>query len=180
MIRTAPSLSARLENVLTSVLSKLDDTSNNINALLSKENQAAVRSTLADMAAVAHTVAARRGSIDAGLTDAATTLRNTSRVSTKLDPLADRIGRAADAVRHMGDEVANTSISAGAVVDVVGADVRRLSTETLPELEHLLGELSSLSSSLRLLTEQTRRDPKGLVFGPTPVPDGPGESEATP
>lgn len=176
VIRTAPSLSARLENVLTSVLGKLNDTSNNINAMLSKENQAAFRSTLADVAAVARTVAARKHSIDAGLTDAARTLKNTAKTSADLDPLAERIGRAADALQAMGTEVAKTSISTGTVVDGVGADVRRFSAETLPQLEHLSRELSALSASLRLLTEQTRRDPKGLIFGPTPVPDGPGES----
>lgn len=180
VIRTAPSLSARLENVLSSALGKLDETSHNINAMLSKENQAAISSTLADVAAVARTVAARQNSIHAGLTDAATTMRNTAKASVHLDQLVDRMARAADAVEHMGAEVAKTSLSAGTVVDGVGVDVRRFSTETLPRLEHLAGELSTLSGSLRLLTDQTRRDPKGLIFGPTPVPEGPSESEGQP
>ncbi len=176
VIQTAPSLSTRLENVLTNVLGKLDDTSNNINAMLSKENQAAIRSTLADVALITRTVAARKDHIDAGLIDAAKTMKNTAHASADLGKLAERIGRAADAVEHMGASVAQTSISAGAAVDGVGADVKRFGNDTLPELERLLGELSALSSSLRVLTEQTRRDPKGLIFGPTPVPDGPGES----
>lgn len=180
VIQTAPSLSARLENVLSSVLAKLDDTSNNINAMLSKENQAAIRSALADMAVIARTVATRKDSIDAGLQDAAKTLKNTAKASANIDQLSERIGRAADAVQAMGIEVAKTSISTGKAVDGMGTDVKRFSTETLPELERLLGELSTLSSSLRLLTEQTRRDPKGLIFGHTPVPAGPGESGGKP
>ena len=43
VIRTKPSLSARLENMLTKVLAKLDSTSNNINAVLSEENRAAFK-----------------------------------------------------------------------------------------------------------------------------------------
>lgn len=178
-IKTAPSLAARLENVLTSVLAKLDSTSNNINAILSKENQTAIQNTLADMAVVARTIAARKDSIDSGLADAALTLKNTARVSAKMDGLAERIGRSADAVETMGNEVAKTSVSASRTVDVIGADVKRFSTETLPELERLLGELSTLSSSLRRLSEQTRRDPSGLIFGRTPVPEGPGENGTT-
>jgi phospholipid/cholesterol/gamma-HCH transport system substrate-binding protein len=89
------------------------------------------------------------------------------------------VGRGADAVETMGNEVAKTSISAGKTVDVIGSDVKRFSTETLPELERLLGELSTLSSSLRRLSEQTRRDPSGLIFGRTPVPEGPGETRKT-
>lgn len=62
----------------------------------------------------------------------------------------------------------------------MGADVKRFGNDTLPQIEQLLGELSDLSRSLRLLAEQTRRDPKGLVFGPPPVPNGPGETDAPP
>lgn len=175
-IKTAPSLSARLENVLTSVLSKLDSTSTQINAILSTENQNAFRSALADIALVAHTVAARKDSIDSGLADGATTLKNTAKASARLGDLTERVARAADSIDTMGTEVAKTSVSAGKTVDVIGADVKHFSAETLPELERLLGELSTLSGALRRLTDQTRRDPRGLIFGRTPVPEGPGET----
>lgn len=180
VIRTKPSLSARLENVLTSVLGKLDSTSNSINSLLSEENQAAFKSALADIATVARTLAARKDTIDAGITHAGSTLENTAKATANLAAVVDRIGRSADAVEKMGNEVARTSASAGKAVDAVGADVKRFSTETLPELERLLGELSTLSSSLRRLSEQTTRDPRGLIFGRKPVPAGPGETGASP
>jgi phospholipid/cholesterol/gamma-HCH transport system substrate-binding protein len=179
-IRTSPSLSARLENVLGSVLSKLDNTSSNLNAILSKENQAAFHNALIDIAAVARTVADRKNSIDSGLADAARTVRNTAKASAQAQDLVERMARGADAVEKMGTEVAKTSMSAGKAVDAIGADVKRFSTETLPELERLMGELSTLSGSLRLLTEQTRRDPSGLFFGRSAVPNGPGESQEKP
>jgi phospholipid/cholesterol/gamma-HCH transport system substrate-binding protein len=175
-IQTKPSLSARLENILTSVLSKLDSTSTSINAILSPENQAAFRSALTDIAVVTRTVAAHKNSIDSGIADGATTLKNTASASARLNNLADRVGRAADSVDTMGTEVAKTSVSAGKTVNLIGADVKHFSAETLPELERLLGELSTLSASLRQLTDQTRRDPRGLIFGRTPVPEGPGET----
>ena len=172
-IRTSPSLAARLENVLTNVLAKLDSTSNNINAMLSAENQAAVRSALADIAIVARTVASRKDSIDTGL-------KNAAQASAKMDALMGRVGRGADAVEKMGNSVAATSASAGKTVDAVGVDLKRISTETLPELERLLAELTALSGSLKALTDQTRRDPRGLIFGRTPVSGGPGEQENQP
>lgn len=175
-IQTKPSLAARLENILTSVLAKLDSTSTSISAILSPENQAAFRSALADIAVVTRTVAARKDKIDSGLVDGATTLKNTAQASAKLTDLADRVNRAADSIDKMGTEVSKTSVSAGKTVDVIGADVKHFSMETLPELERLLGELSTLSGSLRQLTDQTRRDPRGLIFGRTPVPEGPGET----
>ena len=76
----------------------------------------------------------------------------------------------------MGNEVSKTSVSAGKTVNSIGADVKRFTAETLPELERLLGELNVLSASLRRLTEQTERNPSSLLFGHKPAPEEPGES----
>ncbi len=175
VIRTKASLSARLENVLTNVLAKLDSTSNNINAILSDENRAAFKGALADIASVAHTIAARKATLDAGIANAARTFENASRATAQVGPVIDRIGHGADAIEKMGNEVAGTSASAGKTVNSVGADVKRFTAETLPELERLLSELSVLANSLHRLSEQTRRDPRGFLFGRKPVPEGPGE-----
>ena len=180
IIRTKPSLSARLENVLTSVLAKLDSTSNNINSILSDENRAAFKSALADIATVAHTIAARKDTLDAGIANAARTFENASRATARAGPVIDRVGRGAEAIEKMGNEVARASASAGKTVDSVGADVKRFTAETLPELERLLGELSVLTTSLRRLSEQTERDPRGLLFGRKSVPEGPGEPKTGP
>lgn len=176
VIRTKPSLGARLENVLTGVLAKLDSTSSNINAILSDENRTAFTSALTDLATVARTVAARKDALDAAIAHAARTFEHASRATAQLGPVLDRVGRGADSVENMGDEVARTSTSAGNMVNTIGADVQRFSAETLPELERLLGELTVLSNSLRRLSEQTERDPGGLLFGRRPLADGPGES----
>jgi len=180
VIPTSPSLYARLDNVLSRVLVKLDSTSTNLNAFLSKDNQAAFQAILANMAVVTRTLADRKDSINTSLVDGASTLKNTAKASAKLGDLTERFGRSADAMGQMGTEVAKTSISAGQTINLVGADVKRFSVETLPEFERLLGELDNLSRALKLLTDQTRRDPSGLIFGHKPVPNGPGETGETP
>ena len=175
VIRTKPSLSARLENMLSTVLAKLDSTSSSINAVLSDENKAAFKSALADIATVTRTVAARKDTLDAGLASAARTFENASRVTAQAGPVIDRIGRSADAVEKMGNEAALASASAGRTVDAVGTDVKRFTSETLPELERLLGEMSVLSASLRRLSEKLEGSPGGLLMGRRQVPNGPGE-----
>ena len=183
VIRTKPSLSARLENVLSGVLEKLNQTSSNIDTLLSSENQAALKSALADIAAVSRTVAARKGELDSALVSAARTFDNSARATARLGPLIDRagpvierIGRAADAIEKAGNEVALAGQSAAKTVGAVGGDVQRFSAETLPQVQQLLGELNDLSISLRQLSEQTARDPASLLRGTRPVADGPGEA----
>ena len=148
-IRTKPSLSSRLENVLSTVLTKLDRTSSNIDALLSDDNRAALKSALADIAA---------------------------RATAQLGPVVDRIGRAADAVEKMGSDVSLAGASTAKTVTAVGSDAQRFAADALPEIQRLLGELNDLSKSLRRLSEQTARDPAGLLRGRTPVADGPGET----
>ena len=179
VIRTKPSLSSRLENVLTTALAKLDRTSSNVDALLSDENRAALKSALADIASVSRTVAARNSVIDAGIVNAARTAYNSARATAQLRPVIDRIGRAADAVDKMGTEVALAGTSSATTVNAVGANVQRFTADTLPEVQRLLGELDELSKSLRRLSEQTARDPAALLRGRSPVPDGPGETPSS-
>ena len=176
VIRTKPSLSARLENVLTSVLAKLDSTSNSINAILGEDNRAALKSALADIAIVARTVAARKDALDASLVQAEKTLKNTATASAQIAPVIERIGRSAAAIEKMGSDFSQTSASASKAVDAVGADVSRFTANTLPELQQLLAELGALTTSLRRVSEQAERDPRGLLFGRKPAPNGPGES----
>lgn len=178
VIRTKPSLSARLENVLTDVLAKLDSTTKNINAILSDENRLAFRSALSDITTVARTIATRKDTLDAGIANAARTFENTSRATVQLGPALDRIGRSADAIERMGNEVALASAGAGKTVDTVGADVKRFTAETLPELERLLGEMGVLATSLRRLSEKIEGSPGGLLLGRRPVLPGPGEGTA--
>ena len=180
-IPTKPSLSARLENVIGSALIKLEATSDSLNKLLGPENLAAFKSTLADLSLLARTVAAHKTAIDSGIENAARTLENSARLTRQLDerlvPVIERIGKATDAVRKMSDQVAVTSAGAGKTVDSVGADVKRFSADTLPEIQGLLGELNVLTTSLRHLIEETERNPRGFLFGRKPVPAGPGEGE---
>ena len=187
VIQTKPSLSTRLENVLTEVLSRLDSTSTTINEVLSPANRQAFASALTDVASVARTIAARRTTLDAAITSAGQTLHNTAQVShqigpvlERIGPLLDHIGRSAQAIETMGQSVATTSDGAGKTVDAIGADMQRVSAQTLPELERLMGELAALTASLRRLSDQTERDPRSLLFGRQPVPAGPGEKGSRP
>ena len=190
VIQTKPSLSTRLENILTTVLAKLDATSSNIDSLLSRENQLAFKSALADIAVVAKTIAARKSEIDAGIVNVARTADNSARATQKLNPIIDKmrpvvgqlnvtitqINKSALAIEKAANEAAIASNSAGKTVESVGANIDGYATETLPEVQRLLAELNELSTSLKHLVEQTERDPASLLRGRSSVPNGPGES----
>jgi phospholipid/cholesterol/gamma-HCH transport system substrate-binding protein len=175
VIGTKPSRIARLDSVLSTVLEKLDGASSKVDALLSDENRAALKSALADMAVISRTIAARKDVIDAGIVNAARTAERSARVAADLGPVLVRIGRASEALEKMGSDVALAADSTARAASAVGDDAHNAAADTLPEIRRLIGELSELSSSLRRLSEQTARDPAGLLRGRSPVPDGPGE-----
>lgn len=179
-IRTKASLGARLETVAGNVLAKLDATADNINALLSPQNQAAVQAALADIAGVARTVAERRPQIDAAITHATRALRNSERASGDAVALMERIGRSADALERMGTEFARSGRSVTRTVDAVGEDLTHFTSQTLPQIDQLVDELTALSGALRRFSEQTERDPRSLLFGRQPATPGPGETVPLP
>jgi phospholipid/cholesterol/gamma-HCH transport system substrate-binding protein len=176
VIATKSSLSTRLENVLTRVLAKLDGSSDSLTAFLSAENQRAFSLALANIAQITHTLAARGPVIDRAILDAGSTLHHSASSAEQLTPTLQAAQRSAAAIERMGNSVSLTSQNADLTVNALGADMQRLGSQTLPELERLLGELSVLSASLKRLSEQTERAPSGLLFGHSPTRPGPGET----
>jgi phospholipid/cholesterol/gamma-HCH transport system substrate-binding protein len=178
VIRTKPSLSARLENVLGSVLADLNRTATNFNALLNDENRAAFTKILADTSAVMGNLAAQKKAINSSIANASITADNAARASAHLDPLLNRIGQSADAIGKMANEAALASNNANKTIDELNVGVRQLTGDTLPEMNQLLRELNALSTSLKRLSDQTQQNPSSLLRGRQPVPYGPGEKKS--
>lgn len=183
-IRSKPSLSARLENVLTTVLANVDRMSNNLNSVFDADNRLALKTMLADTAALTHTLAAQQDAISSGIADASRTARNAARASERLTPVIDklepaiqRIAASALAVESMAKTANLASDRVGRTADVATSGLRQIRNETLPELARSLAELNELTISLRRLAEQTERNPNSLLLGAPPRRTGPGEKE---
>ena len=178
-IRSKPSLSARLENVLGGVLTGLDQLSGNLNAVFDDGNRAALKQTLAGLATVAQTLAAQQGAISAGVKDAARTARVLAQASEQVGPALERITASADAVDVASTNAGKAVDKAAGAVDKAAqsADggIQQLRSETLPELGRLITELDQLATSLRHLSEQTERNPSSLLVGGPKRSPGPGE-----
>ncbi|MFZ6731866.1 MlaD family protein [Undibacterium sp. Ji42W] len=180
-IPTKPSLSARLENVLSAVLANLDRTAANVNAVLNDENRAAFGKILHDTSAVMDALASQKNAMRMAISNAAVTTANTAQASAKIDGLFQRLGKSADAVASMADKAGQASDSTRKAADELGGGVRQLSSDTLPDLQRLMAELTTLSASMTRLIEQTEHNPSSLIRGRQAPPAGPGESKgATP
>ncbi|MBB3176829.1 MlaD family protein [Variovorax sp. Sphag1AA] len=174
-IPSKPSLSTRLESVLSTVLASVDRMSSNLNAVFDADTRAALKQMLADTATLTHTLAAQQAELASGIADAARTARNTSRASEHLGLAVDRVAKAAESVEKMADKVNAASDRVGRSVESAAGSFQALSADTAPPLANLLSELNQLTASLQRLSEQTQRNPNSLLVGAPPRKPGPGE-----
>ncbi|MBK7280593.1 MlaD family protein [Candidatus Aalborgicola defluviihabitans] len=176
LIPSKPSLSTRLENVLGTVLAGLDQMSGNLSAVFDADNRLALKTILSDTASLTTVLAQQKEAIRAGVADAARTAHLTAQASAQLDPLLKRITAASVALENTAQTVDQVGKQWGTTADAATGGLQQIRSETLPELSRLVAELNQLSSSLRQLTEQTKRTPSSLLLGGPTRPAGPGES----
>jgi phospholipid/cholesterol/gamma-HCH transport system substrate-binding protein len=175
VITSGPSLLARLDTAVTTLIDSVTRTSENVNALLDEGNRAALKQTLASLALVSQALAARSATIDAGVAASARTMENAARLTGEMSGLAERIRRSADAFERMSNEGTRAASSAATAVEGARADLRLATRETLPETRQLIVELRDLTASLRRFSDQLERNPAILVHGKGAAKAGPGE-----
>ncbi|MBO9512679.1 MAG: MCE family protein [Variovorax sp.] len=174
-IRSRPSLSTRLESVLSTVLTSVDRMSTNLNTTFDAETRAALKQMLADTATLTRTLAAQQAALASGIADASRTARNTARASEQLGRAVERVAVAADSVDRMAGRVSAASDRVGRGVEAAAGSVQDISSDAAPALAQLLGEMNQLAVSLRRLSDQTERNPNSLLVGAPPRKPGPGE-----
>lgn len=168
VIRSAPSLMARIDYVLPRLLANLERISEGFGATLDEENRRLLKEGLVDVAAVARSLAAQTGIIEAGIGDAALTMEHAARAGRDLPRLLARLEQGATAVEKM-------AVGADQAVSEGRDRLDRFSSETLPELTALVGELREIAGSLRRTALEIERNPAVLLQGKPPRPPGPGE-----
>jgi phospholipid/cholesterol/gamma-HCH transport system substrate-binding protein len=171
VIKSGPSLLTRLDSAITSLLTNLNRSSENLNELMDEENRRAFKRALADIAIVTQTLAARSAMIDASLSNAAHTMENAARFSEELPQLSQRLQRSADAFDHMTKDLARAAANASGTLD--GA--QQFTSETLPEVHQLVMELRDLTNSLRRVSGELEQNPSALLYGKPAAKHGPGE-----
>jgi phospholipid/cholesterol/gamma-HCH transport system substrate-binding protein len=181
VIRSGPSLLARLDTAATTLAADLDQTILRVQEVLDEPTRAALRDAAADVARVTHAFARRSKEIDGGIAAAARMMEDGARAGAELPGLVDRLDRAARSVERMADEMTAAGGSARAAFDEVrgaaenagrGAEALR---DAAPDLRRLVRDLRDVTAALGRLTGEIERDPGSLVLGRSPPAPGPGE-----
>ena len=175
VIQSGPSLMTRLDTSITTLLTSLNRTSENFNALMDEDNRRAVKKTLEDLEVLSRTLAARSATIDSSLANAAHAMESTARLTDQLPRLVQRVERSAETFDRMSNELARAGTHASGMFDSARAGAQELSTETLPEVHQLVMELRDLAHTLRRVSGDLEKNPGILLYGKPPAKRGPGE-----
>lgn len=175
VIRTGPSLLARMDTAVTDLLSSLNRVSNSINSVLDEDNRHNFKKLVADMATLSDTLAARKGSIDATLQGMARSADNTAKASAELPQLMERMAKSAEALEKMAGDASHASASVRKTMSGVDGGLVQVTDKVVPELDQTLSEMHELSASLKRLSEEVGRNPNMLLLGKQPAASGPGE-----
>lgn len=188
VIKSAPSLFSRLEASVSRLLAEehmprllanLDGLTDDARGVVDKDNRAALKQVLADLAVVTRTLATRRTELDQSVVRAAAALENFSGVSKKIsEQLPEIMERTSSAMRSFQeavDGVARTSASVQSVLDGNRSDIEQFTGHTLAEAALLVSEVRQLAVTLQRLAKELEAEPSLLVFGRPRQPLGPGE-----
>lgn len=160
VIRTGPSLLARLDTALTSLLGNVNRMSENINAVLDEESRRSFKRSLLHIEQLTQMLAARSSAIDSSMKNAALTLEHSAQASARLEQLIERAGRSAEAVERLANEATRSATMAPA---------------TMQDIQLMVNDLRELSASMHRVSNQLERNPDALLFGKPKQAPGPGE-----
>lgn len=193
VIKSAPSLVARLEDAFNNLYFRLD-------SLFSEDNVDALGQTAENIRAITAAFADNRGRIDQFLASletlstrlavnadalgkvmagANTTLTNTSKLTEQLrkdmQPLLaqvkDTLATTDAAIKSFG----TTSRDIGQAANESLQGIQQATRKTTPELNRLLAQLTRLADTMDRFVGAVERNPRMFLFGRPTSPPGPGE-----
>jgi len=188
VIKTTPSLLARLDNTLSKLLDdeKLSGLIENIGELASgarglveEGNGGGLKEILNDLSKVTHALAERRDQVDRTIVDAAAASNNlaktTAVVREELPLLLRRFNAIAASLEGLSRDTAKAGTTVSTVLTEARPSLEQFSRHTLPETGLLVSELRQLTASLKRVASELEREPNALVMGRKKPPRGPGE-----
>jgi phospholipid/cholesterol/gamma-HCH transport system substrate-binding protein len=188
VIKSAPSLFTRLDNALSRVLAdesfptllaNLNGLVQDARGVVDAEARADLKRTLADLAKVTHTLAARQAQMDHSLVKADEALGRFASLGKNLDEeLPEIIAEAKASIRsfqNMNQELARAGASFESALDSNRANLDQFTGQTLGEAGLVVSDFRQLTLTLQKLAEELEREPSALIFGRSRPAPGPGE-----
>lgn len=169
-VPAAASALERLTRQAPDLVAKIDRIANNLNAMLSRENQQALTDTLSNLRDLSQGLKERTPAIDTFLADSDAAMKNVGdageefrKLATDLQktmgPAAREAQKAVDAFEKMAKSFEKTSEQMNALVAENREPLRQFSGTALYEATDLLAQMRELVGSMARIAQELERDP---------------------
>lgn len=169
-VLAAASALERLTRQAPDLVAKIDRIANNLNAMLSRENQQALTDTLNNMRDLSQSLKDRTPAIDTFLADSDRAMKDIGEAGTEfrklasdlqksLGPAAAEARKAVDAFETMTKSFEKTSEQMSALVAENREPLRQFSGTALYEATDLLAQMRDLVASMARISQELERDP---------------------
>jgi len=175
VIRSEPSLWGRLDHSLSTLVDNLIEASHRLNEVLSDENQKLMSETLANIKDLTAMLAGHSSTFGETMDHMAGAAKNLHDTSALLPQLVRKLETTAGGLDEMAGEISETAVSIRQTVEARGAEIKGLTTRTLPELGEMVHELRLAAENFRRFSEELERNPGVLLQGGPAPRRGPGE-----
>ena len=190
VIPTAPSLIKRLDETLSSVITKLSDTLDHTNAVMSTQNTKNFSDTLSNLKILTQRINSYQDEIDL-------LLKNSVQTGEHIDQAMIKVGDSANTVKSsmetfkatMNDRLSPTmksweatSKKTNALLEKIDTsmnrgdyDLQAIATSSTVELNELLAQSRVLQNEMDITLKSLRESPSDLLFKQSKLNPGPGE-----
>ncbi|MDD4854808.1 MAG: MlaD family protein [Sulfuricurvum sp.] len=190
IIPTAPSLIKRLDETLSSVVTKLSDTLDHTNAIMSDKNTKNFSATLQNLKILSQQINSYQDEIDVLLKNSIQTGKKLDETMLKVGTSADKVGSSLDTFKvTMRDSLsptmkawAETSKKSNALIEKIETsmnrgdyDLQAIASDSTVELNALLVQSRTLLSEMELTLKSLRESPSDILFKESTPNPGPGE-----
>ena len=178
-----PSRLSSLSDQGVSLLSSLEQTSGQINALLAPVNQAVLMSTIGELGRTAKVIGQlseqTSGALPRLTQEAGVTLKALQSTASHIGESADEVAKSAQALRKATDrlnEKGGTLEQLSLGVEKLVAAGHSLNATTLPRVNRAIDAAAAAARQANRTAESITDSPQSLLFGNAPIRPGPGET----
>lgn len=189
LLEKADGLTADAEKLIANVITL----SEQANKILGEENQQTFANTLKNVEVLSQVLAERKDTINASLINLEKVLKNTAQITADASSLAQDIHLALVSVQQLTQKLTKTVDNVNSMVDnnrtdvqkttaalaqlslQLNNDLKRASSELLPNVNLTLSELRNLINTLNAFSQDLKRQPNMMIFGKKPQTTAPGE-----
>ena len=178
-----PNRLSSLSDQGVSLLSKLEETTSQISALLTPANQAALMSAIAELGQAARGIGRLSTQTGQALPrlahDASATLKTLQTTSSHFGQSAIEVGQSAQALRKVAERLnekdgALDQLSRSA--DTLATTAQSLNAVTLPRINRGIDDAAEAARQMSRAVADVNDNPQSLIFGNAPIAPGPGEA----